>query len=94
MRAGTSFGFVIISLLSLDTRRLHPVPPVPHGRGNCARACAMPPGCPTAIAAYVRGRQHRTCKALGQGLQTEAAADISFMISVVPPKHHRISRDR
>jgi MFS family permease len=29
-----SFGFVIISLLSLDTRRLHPVPPVPRGRGQ------------------------------------------------------------
>jgi MFS family permease len=29
-----SFGFVIISLLSLDTRLLHPVPPVPRGRGQ------------------------------------------------------------
>jgi MFS family permease len=29
-----SFGFVIASLLSLDTRRLHPVPPVPRGRGQ------------------------------------------------------------
>jgi len=29
-----SFGFVIISLLSLDTRRLHPVPPVPRGHGQ------------------------------------------------------------
>jgi MFS family permease len=29
-----SFGFVIVSLLSLDTRRLHPVPPVPRGRGQ------------------------------------------------------------
>jgi MFS family permease len=29
-----SFGFVIVSLLSLDTRRLHPVPPVPRGRGE------------------------------------------------------------
>jgi Transmembrane secretion effector len=29
-----SFGFVIASLLSLDTRRLHPVPPVPRGRGE------------------------------------------------------------
>ena len=27
-----SFGFVIVSLLSLDTRRLHPVPPVPRRR--------------------------------------------------------------
>jgi MFS family permease len=29
-----SFGFVIVSLLSLDTRRLHPVPPVPRARGQ------------------------------------------------------------
>ena len=29
-----SFGFVIVSLLSLDTRRMHPVPPVPRGRGQ------------------------------------------------------------
>ena len=29
-----SFGFVIASLLSLDTRRLHPVPPVSRGRGQ------------------------------------------------------------
>jgi MFS family permease len=29
-----SFGFVIISLLRLDTRHLHPVPPVPRGRGQ------------------------------------------------------------
>jgi len=29
-----SFGFVIASLLSLDTRRLHPVPPVPRSRGQ------------------------------------------------------------
>jgi Transmembrane secretion effector len=29
-----SFGFVIVSLLSLDTSRLHPVPPVPRGRGQ------------------------------------------------------------
>ena len=29
-----SFGFVIASLLSLDTRRLHPVPPVRRGRGQ------------------------------------------------------------
>src|SRR6202034_772314 len=29
-----SFGFVIVSLLSLDTPRLHPVPPVPRGRGQ------------------------------------------------------------
>src|SRR6201999_4286728 len=29
-----SFGFVIVSLLSLDTRRPHPVPPVPRGRGQ------------------------------------------------------------
>jgi MFS family permease len=29
-----SFGFVIVSLLSLDTRRLHPVPPVPRRRGR------------------------------------------------------------
>ena len=28
------FGFVIVSLLSLDTRRLHPVPPVPRRRGQ------------------------------------------------------------
>lgn len=29
-----SFGFVIASLLSLNTRRLHPVPPVPRRRGQ------------------------------------------------------------
>ena len=29
-----SFGFVVVSLLSLDTRRLHPVPPVPRRRGQ------------------------------------------------------------
>jgi MFS family permease len=29
-----SFGFVIVSLLSLDTRQLHPVPPVPRRRGQ------------------------------------------------------------
>jgi MFS family permease len=29
-----SFGFVIASLLSLDIQRLHPVPPVPRGRGQ------------------------------------------------------------
>jgi MFS family permease len=29
-----SFGFVIASLLSLDTRQLHPVPPVPRRRGQ------------------------------------------------------------
>jgi MFS family permease len=29
-----SFGFVIVSLLSLDTQRLHPVPPVPRRRGQ------------------------------------------------------------
>jgi MFS family permease len=29
-----SFGFVIVSLLSLDIQRLHPVPPVPRGRGQ------------------------------------------------------------
>ena len=40
-----SFGFVIVSLLSLDTRRLHPVPPV---RSACRcwlrrRSTAAPP---------------------------------------------------
>jgi MFS family permease len=29
-----SFGFVVASLLALDARRLHPVPPVPRGRGQ------------------------------------------------------------
>jgi MFS family permease len=29
-----SFGFVIVSLLSLDARQLHPVPPVQRGRGQ------------------------------------------------------------
>lgn len=28
------FGFVIVSLISLDTRRLHPVPPLHRGRGQ------------------------------------------------------------
>ena len=39
------FGFVIVSLLSLDTRRLHPVPPVPRRRG-APPACATPRACP------------------------------------------------
>ena len=43
-----SFCFVIVSLLSLDTRRLHPVPPVPRGRraqlraGPALRPCGVP----------------------------------------------------
>jgi MFS family permease len=41
-----SFGFVIVSLLSLDTRRLHPVPPVPRGRGQLRAGLRYAAGVP------------------------------------------------
>jgi MFS family permease len=44
-----SFGFVIISLLSLDTRRLHPVPPVPRGRGQLRAGLRYAAGVPAII---------------------------------------------
>jgi MFS family permease len=44
-----SFGFVIVSLLSLDTRRLHPVPPVPRGHGQLRAGLRYAAGVPAII---------------------------------------------
>ena len=44
-----SFGFVIVSLLSLDARRLHPVPPVPRGRGQLRAGLRYAAGVPAII---------------------------------------------
>ncbi len=44
-----SFGFVIVSLLSLDTRRLYPVPPVPRGRGQLRAGLRHAAGVPAII---------------------------------------------
>jgi len=44
-----SFGFVIVSLLSLDTRRLHPVPRVPRGRGQLRAGLRYAAGVPAII---------------------------------------------
>jgi MFS family permease len=44
-----SFGFVIVSLLSLDTRSLHPVPPVPRGRGQLRAGLRSAAGVPAII---------------------------------------------
>ena len=44
-----SFGFVIVSLLSLDTRRLHLVPPVPPGRGQLRAGLRYAAGVPAII---------------------------------------------
>jgi MFS family permease len=44
-----SFGFVIVSLLSLDTSRLHPVPPVPRGRGQLRAGLRYAVGVPAII---------------------------------------------
>ena len=44
-----SFGFVIVSLLSLDTRCLHPVPPVPRGRGQLRAGLRYAAGVPAII---------------------------------------------
>ena len=44
-----SFGFVIASLLSLDTRRLHPVPPVRRGRGQLRAGLRYAAGVPAII---------------------------------------------
>jgi MFS family permease len=41
-----SFGFVIASLLSLDIQRLHPVPPVPRGRGQLRAGLRYAAGVP------------------------------------------------
>jgi MFS family permease len=41
-----SFGFVIVSLLSLDTRRLHPVRPVPRGHGQLRAGLRYAAGVP------------------------------------------------
>ena len=44
-----SFGFVIVSLLSLDAQRLHPVPPVPRGRGQLRAGLRYASGVPAII---------------------------------------------
>src|SRR6202034_3529907 len=44
-----SFGFVIVSLLRLDTRRLYPVPPVPRGRGQLRAGLRYAAGVPAII---------------------------------------------
>jgi MFS family permease len=44
-----SFGFVIVSLLRLDTRRLHPVPPVPRRRGQLRAGLRYAVGVPAII---------------------------------------------
>jgi MFS family permease len=44
-----SFGFVIISLLALDTRHLHPVPPVPRARGQLRAGLRYAAGVPAII---------------------------------------------
>jgi MFS family permease len=44
-----SFGFVIVSLLSLNTRLLHPVPPVPRGRGQLRAGLRYAVGVPAII---------------------------------------------
>jgi MFS family permease len=44
-----SFGFVIVSLLRLDTRRLHPVPPVRRGRGQLRAGLRYAAGVPAII---------------------------------------------
>jgi MFS family permease len=44
-----SFGFVIVSLLSLNTRRLYPVPPVPRGRGQLRAGLRYAAGVPAII---------------------------------------------
>jgi MFS family permease len=44
-----SFGFVIVSLLSLDARRLHPVPPVPRGRRQLRAGLRYAAGVPAII---------------------------------------------
>jgi MFS family permease len=44
-----SFGFVIISLLALDTRHLHPVLPVPRARGQLRAGLRYAAGVPAII---------------------------------------------
>jgi MFS family permease len=44
-----SFGFVVVSLLSLDTRCLHPVPPVPRARGQLRAGLRYAAGVPAII---------------------------------------------
>jgi MFS family permease len=44
-----SFGFVIVSLLSLDTRRLHPVRPVPRVRGQLRAGLRYAAGVPAIL---------------------------------------------
>jgi MFS family permease len=44
-----SFGFVVASLLSLDVRNLHPVPPVPRARGAVRAGLRYAAGVPAII---------------------------------------------
>jgi transmembrane secretion effector len=44
-----SFGFVIASLITLDTRRLHPVPPVHRGPGQLRAGLRYAAGVPAII---------------------------------------------
>jgi MFS family permease len=44
-----SFGFVIASLLSLDTQSLHPVPPLPRGHGRLRAGLRYAAGVPAII---------------------------------------------
>ncbi len=44
-----SFGFVVASLLSLDVRGLHPVPPVPRARGQLRAGLRYAAGVPAII---------------------------------------------
>jgi MFS family permease len=44
-----SFGFVVASLLSLDVRNLHPVPPVPRARGEVRAGLRYAAGVPAII---------------------------------------------
>jgi MFS family permease len=44
-----SFGFVVASLLSLDVRKLHPVPPVPRARGEVRAGLRYAAGVPAII---------------------------------------------
>jgi MFS family permease len=59
-----SFGFVIVSLLSLDARRLHPVPPVPRGRGQLRAGLRYAAGVPATdpLSIWTAGRSPRRCR--------------------------------
>ena len=79
-----SFGFVIVSLLSLDIRRLHPVPPVRRSRGQLRaglRYAAAVPDIARPLLVYPpqsnRGRRHRQ-----RGLARHRPAHASLPISI------------